>query len=667
MKKILLLTISGLFTIHTYGMELTTKETTTQDISTCNAFFTIFTIREVESVLRKHLLMKDWICIGLTAVKTVACLDKRFLEFFQENEDFTLDFLKYLYRVSYQKDFEFDKALLYISPSLNKEGIGIFNKNRSSSDELLGIFKQCKQDNCWDKALTTLRDFKDRFLLQHALNHYWQDKWEDRLKGELICIHPCKSTLLIYALDFGAPKKVIEFLVKEKSLADQNYLNTPPPFIVAFKKFFDYNKQYELHGNKATLASINQELNKLEEIIVIFIDAGASVDCVFEKLFSAPNTKSLEILTTSVNAGGECAIYHDLEGVPVSSNYSMIMREAEDSKKYAFKSKFLDRTLILDWTTPLNLALQENNVKMVQYLLKKNLKLSSELSSMMIANTVIQGNMSQLMLTFLISECDNRHILLHNLMDKTTLASNYIYKKDTCGLLQQLIEQDADINAIHEGKTLLDIAISCYDTSPDVIDSLCKKGAQGNSLTNFTLKFSKWWKELDRDSVLPEEEILKILYEAKEIIIENQLYCNDLTVLMLDLIYQLISKNLLLSDTVELIKLIVLAERKSFNCFVQFPNWRLVYRFMRGLGRYHDSNNPVEFEQLASFISLLIKEEIIKMNDITFWIEKVREEVHRSDLEKVAHSKDLEEAARRSGLDDFIKRISELYLKTDKI
>nr|MBA2307503.1 hypothetical protein [Candidatus Dependentiae bacterium] len=171
------------------------------------------------------------------------------------------------------------------------------------------------------------------------------------------------------------------------------------------------------------------------------------------------------------------------------------------------------------------------------------------------------------------------------------------------------------INAIHEGMTLLDVAIST-NAHDKVIAMLCKNGAQGNSITQFTMNYKK---ELKICKGIPQADLLMVLHEAKKILVENSSQSSSYGYLLqirnfTDSLLMLCDLDVL-NQAQEMREIIHLIAFLQQECYIRsegklrplFTIFQAIVSWYTQLGITHDLST---FEQVCSSISSLAQEGI---------------------------------------------------------
>ncbi len=230
---------------------------------------------------------------GFGAIRTLQAwlsTDKKALGVFKQSKELTADFLKQLYHLSYQDGF-FDRSFLKeLGPLLCKEEVISFENTLRLGNDLVTLFYNCAHNGHWTKVLEKLEHTENASLVTYCIKNYYWICWED--DGSI------KKTLLVYALELGAPDYIIEGLIKGGARLNQLSFSTPPPLVVVLNRFLTKTLPHERNEfyPAILILDLGKErwellLNRLDETITLLIKAGATFDslsdmntqCVFWK------------------------------------------------------------------------------------------------------------------------------------------------------------------------------------------------------------------------------------------------------------------------------------------------------------------------------------------------------------------------------------------------
>ncbi len=433
--------------------------------------------------------------------KACSLVDKVSLSFFTSSEQFTEYFLRFLYKMKYFNDLDLSK-LDKISPLLNSTSFACVKNNLSTFTSLANLFTECSNiENVldqrnqrnnpsemlpiwWNLALKSLAAFKLRSLNNRAIDFYGIGTYLS---------HPAKWTLLGWALAHNAPEDIIKSLITYSPSLNELHPTTPSPFLIVFQKLITCYRAYkELHSQEGATSILMKQkmglrLSFLKERMAMLLEAGASIEIPY---------KAGERLITSLL----CA----LDSYPEILSYLLEKKPRLNTPLEYEKIVALIRggseteSLIAYLITRNNDELQP----LLRMLIKQgSFSFPSSVSFSPNGTTVLTGDQDGMIREWdaetgsLLQEF-KKHAPLEIILDRASALT---------------------INALHDGMTLLDIAVS-NNVNFKIIDMLCSRGAQGNSITQFTMKHGE---ELKAGELISQADLLNALHETKKMLLEN--------------------------------------------------------------------------------------------------------------------------------------------------
>nr|MBA3752358.1 hypothetical protein [Candidatus Dependentiae bacterium] len=134
-----------------------------------------------------------------------------------------------------------------LRPLVCEEELYTYKDNLLKGASLLILFKKCKDENLWEKALAELGSFKKDPLSYQIVNYCWKETTKNTLNPTI------QKSVLSLAIELDALLEIIELLISLK--ADVNILRTgPSPFFIVFKKLLECkDSSKELLQNKMNL------------------------------------------------------------------------------------------------------------------------------------------------------------------------------------------------------------------------------------------------------------------------------------------------------------------------------------------------------------------------------------------------------------------------------
>ncbi len=211
----------------------------------------------------KNKPLKDFQALSLANTESLA--------FFKNSKKFTEFLAKFLYKKSYFTDFKLSH-LDTLRPLLHEEGITTFNTNLTLCDALVSLIKECSKNNEWEKVYKELVKVKKLSSSNYMSSYYYNGIY----KG---C--PAKKNLLVQALECNAPEDIIKFLIDCK-FPPNTHITTPGHMLLLYDQVLEQDTIFassDSDSNQKQKASDTR--NRLEKIITMVIDAGASPNSLF--------------------------------------------------------------------------------------------------------------------------------------------------------------------------------------------------------------------------------------------------------------------------------------------------------------------------------------------------------------------------------------------------
>ncbi|MBA2306755.1 hypothetical protein H0W26_01320, partial [Candidatus Dependentiae bacterium] len=468
MKNVLFLTLIGLVSMKAHAMEknkplsVSEAEVDYQDQLASSPLYT----PELKLRVMKFLFHRASAPEPFKDFKACSLVDKQSLTFFKNSKQFTQEFLKFLYNSCYYYDLDLS-TIDTIYPLLNSKGVAKIENNIFAFNYLIPLFthsttptpfskepKETRNNDgsmrrTWDNVLRSLHNFNLCSLSNHAMDFYWDGEYLSSSFPSSRVTSRAKWTFLTYALDRGAPDTIIKFLITCSPSLNQLHPMTPSPFLIIFQKYIGYYSDYKRLCSEEEVDSIRIErqvipnLNFLKERMAMLIQAGTSIEIPYK---------------------------------------------AADRVK-----------------TPLLCAL-DSYTEILSYLLEKNPRLNSSLECEKIADLLSQGAFSDSLMAYLTTRSNNELQPLLRILIKLGKEKLPSMVEISLGLLLDRAKA-LIINDLHEGMTLLDVAVTT-NAQDKVIAMLCKNGAQGNSITQFTMNYRK---ELKICKGIPQADLLMVL------------------------------------------------------------------------------------------------------------------------------------------------------------
>lgn len=147
-------------------------------------------------------------------------------------------------------------------------------------NSFIETLKACAKKQDWKEALTSLEQLKSKGLKEYFECYFVQDSYLGS---------PAKKTVLICALELGAPTELIKALIDAGCRLTELPLETPPPLLVVAIKMMDLNNLecwFILNERlKIPISDIegkgNSSLENLQELIKLLMTSGAKATDTF--------------------------------------------------------------------------------------------------------------------------------------------------------------------------------------------------------------------------------------------------------------------------------------------------------------------------------------------------------------------------------------------------
>lgn len=292
---------------------------------------TVFSIPELRLLIMRCFFRLLPANEAVKAFKAFLLINRASSVFFKANAERTANFVKFLDERLYWSSSRIAREdfLKTLSPLGSEQGIIDFDKYRSIGLSLEKLFKECAQDKQWDKAFQKLHSLGEPALVDLCINYQCKGGYNN---------YPAKKTLLVLALELGAPKRVIQLLLNHGSPLNSVDGNIPPAFLVACKNYFVAYKKSCDHRS----ALFKTDLERTDEDKLLVLNS--------EGILQAVETSN-EIVDLLVSNGA--SVHKGFHKINLTADPNVPAKTYE---------------------TPLSAASGTGNLEMVSYVLKKGIR-----------------------------------------------------------------------------------------------------------------------------------------------------------------------------------------------------------------------------------------------------------------------------------------------------
>lgn len=373
-------------------------------------------IAELRLLITKFLAKELSSREALNTIKAWALTDTKALAFFKEPEK-ARGFISWFNKFAYRNSLPI-LDLHNFSTLLDQGELAHFNQSLQTGAELVELFKTCGTQKEWSAFLSQGPHLEEAMASEYLAHYSWKGTYKDSY---------ALRTLLSYALELQAPQEVITKLIEWGSPLTDLEENTPSPCCLVCQNIVDATSGLALQGKEQNaeldLCRHKLTLKNLHDTLTMLISKGASVNNPF--LTGSSENPCIEQLKRA----------------------------------------------------PLFIAAAGNNLELTEYLLEKGATCHQTILAD-IALEFLQPTRSLPLMESLFSRANSKDLqflfrwLVTRALENPNEPQEYCYQ-----LLRLLLAKKIDINALHEGITVLDMVNLAGGSDSKLAAFLSENGA----------------------------------------------------------------------------------------------------------------------------------------------------------------------------------------------
>lgn len=201
--------------------------------------------------------------------------------------------LKRILRSSYAYNRDEQLIAQSLRSLVSQSEYKVHAQNKALLDGFVNILKACSERQDWQEAFTALKTLQDNTALK---DYFSFCLWKDDYLGS-----PARKAVVNYALELGAPKKLIKALIRWGTRLTDLPSQTPPPLLAVGKKITELKQPGNSERNTVSSAPLveldekgKDSLEELRALIPLLVKSGAKVTDNFINMNNAnPATRSI--------------------------------------------------------------------------------------------------------------------------------------------------------------------------------------------------------------------------------------------------------------------------------------------------------------------------------------------------------------------------------------